>query len=54
MKEICDLLEARYGRSKAEKRHDYSSVKQKPREGIREYYDRFCKAAMGLGVPEED
>ena len=29
-------------------------MKQKPRENIREYYDRFCKAGMGLSIPERD
>lgn len=51
---MCVLLESRYGKSKAEKRYEYTNLKQKAREDIREYYDRFCKAGMGLGIDEED
>lgn len=51
---MCDLLESRYGKSKAEKRYEYNNLKQRTREDVREYYDRFCKAGMGLNIDEED
>ena len=54
MQEISTLLEARYGKSRAEKRFEYNNIRQRPREDVKEYYDRFCKAGMGLGVSEAD